>query len=147
MKNIKELGWRIPCSLAITATIAFMLMWIAGGAAMYCIDPPAADPVREWKVPLAWATSSGISTFFGILVGSFRSESLATPLIVCLATIGMFVIARCWPPSSRQLQYMEEELWYGIPSLFIGGIIACLITMMTRKTEQAVQADGENAAA
>jgi len=112
-------------------------MRVAGGGTMFCIDPPAADPGWKWKVPLAWVTVYGISAFLGVLVGSLRPKSITTPIIICLATVVMFVVARRWPHSSEQLQYMEREFAYGFPALLFAGIVACVIVIMTRRTEQA----------
>jgi len=74
MKQSKllNLGLRIICSLIVTALIAFAFMKLAGGAAMFCIDPPAADPGWEWKVPLAWSIIYGS---FSILWGDGWKDS------------------------------------------------------------------------
>lgn len=105
---------------------------------MFCMDPPAGDPGWEWKVPLAWVTVYGASAFLGVLGGSFRPRSLATPIIICFVTVGVFTLARFGRVSSEQLRYMEQEFAYGVPALLVAGMIACGIAMVTRRAEQTV---------
>lgn len=126
MNNIiKEFVWRVPCSLIITATIAFCYMRLAGGGAMFCIDPPAADPGWEWKVPLAWITIYGTSAFLGVFVSSFRSRHRVVPICVGLVTVAVFVGARCHP---HRVHLFSEELRCGIPALLVAWVLACLFS-------------------
>ena len=49
---------------------------------MFCIDPPAADPGWEWKVPLAWAIIYGVSTFLGIAVATIRVKGISSSRVL-----------------------------------------------------------------
>ena len=44
MGSVHRIAIRIVVALMIWAAIALAFMRLAGGAAMFCIDPPAADP-------------------------------------------------------------------------------------------------------
>lgn len=132
MKNsiIKSIIRRAPLAVAITGATAYIFMRFVGGAAMYCIDPPAADPGWEWKVPAAWITIYGASAFIGILSASFRSGHRSVAFGVGLITVALFIGIR-WRdyPSS----FFREELLHGIPALLVAWAMACLLLPLTGK--------------
>jgi hypothetical protein len=128
-----ELAIRIVISLVICALTAFALMRFAGGAGMFCIDPPAADPGWEWKVPLAWSTIYGISVFVGVAVAVFRVKSMKTAIIVAAVTIGAFILLRFISVSPTRLYFAQTEAIAGIPAMLVAGFLACVIASLTKK--------------
>lgn len=131
--NLVSLLWRVPIAVLVTAAIAMAFMRFAGGAAMFCIDPPAGDPGWEWKVPLAWTIIYGVSAFIGILIASFRPNTFLIPIVVFVVAVAMFVVARYLPYSPVQRQYFQQEAIYGISSLIVAGILACTVVLLTKK--------------
>jgi len=135
MNQALSLSWRLPSALLITAVISIGLMRFAGGAAMFCIDPPAADPGWEWKVPLAWVIIYGLSSFIGIAVGTFRSRKLTIPVVVTLVTICAFIILRFRAHNPACPYFDQKEALFGIPAMVVASIAAYIMTFKTRKTE------------
>ena len=135
------LALRIIVALAICALTALAFMKFAGGAAMFCIDPPAATPGWRWKVPLAWAIIYGVSTFLGVAVGSFRARDLKVPIVVALITMGAFIALRFTEFSPRYPYFSQTEAHSGIPAMLLAGVLACILTRWTRKAEPSDSAD------
>ncbi|MHC4213284.1 MAG: hypothetical protein ACYSWP_07935 [Planctomycetota bacterium] len=129
------LAIRIIAALAICALTAMAFMRFANGAAMFCIDPPAADPGWRWKVPLAWATIYGVSTFLGIAVATIRSKATTTPIVVAFITIGTFIILRSMTFSPGYSYLNQTEAYGGIPAMLLAGVLACIVARLTKKTK------------
>lgn len=131
--QIVSLSWRVPSALLITAAVSIGLMRFAGGAAMFCIDPPAADPGWEWKVPLAWVIIYGLSSLAGIAVGTFRSSRITSSFVVALLTSCAFVILRFRAHNPGCPYFDQKEALYGIPALIVASVVACFLTRITKK--------------
>lgn len=129
-----ELAIRIMASLIVCALMAEAFMNFAGGAGMYCIDPPASDPGWEWKVPLAWATIYGISVLVAVAVSVFRVKSMKIAIIVTAVTIGAFILLRFISVSPTRLYFTQTEAYAGIPAMLVAGILACIVAWLTNKT-------------
>jgi len=137
-----EFAVRIILALVICGETALAFMRFTDGSGMFCIDPPAADPGWEWKVPLAWAIIYGISTFVGVAVAAFRVKSLKISIIIATITIGAFITLRSisfnpWKSyfDSIFLYFKETEAHIGIPVMVAAGTLACIVARLTRKTE------------
>ena len=100
---------------------------------MYCIDPPAADPGWEWKVPLAWATIYGISVFVSVAVATFRVKSMKTAIVIASITIGAFILLRFISVSPTRFYFLQTEAIAGIPTMLGAGFLACVIASLTKK--------------
>ncbi len=135
MRSLSTTGARILVALVLWAAVALGLMRLAGGAAMFCIDPPAADPGWKWKVPLAWATVYGVSTFVAIVVSTVRPRSRRVPAIVALVVFGAVVLVRAQQHNIGCPYWVQKEMHWGVPAMVIAGVLACVITAMTKKTE------------
>ena len=94
MRNVLSTAARTLVALIVWAVVGKAFMSFAGGAAMYCVDPPAADPGWEWKVPAAWATIYGVSTVAAVLLSCIRVPPRAVPWVVAAATILAVVLVR-----------------------------------------------------
>ncbi len=125
---------RITASLLICALTAMAFMRVAGGAAMFCIEPPAADPGWEWKVPAAWVIIYSISTFLAVAVSSVRPKAMLVPILVACVTVGAFIALRYLQVSGTTFPYFgETEAHWGIPAMLIAAALACVTAYFTRK--------------
>jgi hypothetical protein len=142
---MRNWAWRLPFALMVTALVAFSFMRLAGGAAMFCIDPPAADAGWKWKVPLAWTVIYGLSTFLGVGIASFRPKRAMVPLVVAGITTGTFVLLRLRANSSGCSYFSQQEAVWGIPAMILGAVVACAIALRTKGPNQALHATSEPA--
>ncbi|MHC4526761.1 MAG: hypothetical protein ACYS29_02715 [Planctomycetota bacterium] len=127
---------RLAVALVLCAAIALGFMRFLGGAGMFCIDPPAADPGWEWKVPLAWIVIYGISSFSAIFAASIRPRQSSVPIIIASATIGVFVLLRMFSFRNHYSYWGQVEAHWGLPAMFLAGVIGCLLAIKTKRTEQ-----------
>jgi len=127
-----SVAWRTAVAVLLWAAVALTFMRVAGGAAMFCIEPPAADIGWHWKVPLAWALIYGVSAFLAIAVSCVRSGHWAAPLLVAAFTLAVVVAARSFQLAAGPYWIQTEAHW-GIPAFAAGGLLASMISLATKK--------------
>ena len=124
---------RIGVAMVLCALIAFAFMRFAYGSAMFCIDPPAADPGWEWKVPFAWITIYGVSTFLSIFITSIRARHWTIPGIVSFYVIVAFVIIRSRHFYSQWPYWSQKEATWGFPAMLIAAVVAVTLAAIMNK--------------
>lgn len=124
---------RLGIALLLCAAIALVFMRFTPGAAMFCMDPPAADPGWKWKVPLAWVIIYGVSGFIAVTTASIRPRHRLIPLAVGFVTVLVFAVIRMLQVSHTYPYWNQKEAHWGIPALVVSCILAWIVTMKTSK--------------
>jgi hypothetical protein len=138
----------------VVKSVEIRLGWIAGGtaaAALTCsvlhehfggpfmfvpVEPPAADPLRNQHVALAWITIYGALGFVGgaiTMIGNRRLRHLSLSFIPALAAIILRML-------STMTFFRSEEITYGTPSALAFALIGGCMTLLINRI---MKANGE----